>query len=361
MTGSGDECAGRLWDKLEKGFALAAQARPDAVRTLDIGMAGHQIRLVVVGPGLADYLGGALAHLTLQESAQTEMVQTTPDLTISLWDRTVAESAWQPFTLDMEGLETDQFGGGLLFRTRDGALLGRAAPSGVAMIAPAGGAAFGMVRGTDSLNARDATKPLIEILFPWFIQRGTVPIHAGCNGVGRHGLLYAGPSGSGKSTLSVLGVAAGLSFLGDDYMLLNRAPDGDGIDACSHSCTAFLDAAHAADRLPEFSAAMLPVRGVEGSDKRAFRLAPTLPCATIQAIVLPVRTTGTPRLRPATPGEALRRIAPSTVVPTSFLPSRPILEMIGRLVLAVPCYWLDSGADIRALRDLLPTLLPSER
>ena len=51
--------------------------------------------------------------------------------------------------------------------------------------------------------------------------QGLVPLHAGCIGSGKQGILLIGPSGAGKSTLVVHALLSGLDLLAEDSVLIN--------------------------------------------------------------------------------------------------------------------------------------------
>src|SRR5262245_5591298 len=71
--------------------------------------------------------------------------------------------------------------------------------------------------------------PFRDVLDRLLAPNGHVFLHGGTLGDDDVAVVLAGPSGSGKSTTTAAGVAAGLTTLGDDYVVLD--PDGVGVHA----------------------------------------------------------------------------------------------------------------------------------
>ena len=89
-----------------------------------------------------------------------------------------------------------------------------------------------------------------------------------------------------------------------------------------------------------------------GEDKRLVALSEVAGArlresADIVALVLP-RVAGTPRTsyHPATKGEALRRLAPSSILQLPLIAPRPALQRMAAVASRLPTYWLDLGQDL---------------
>jgi hypothetical protein len=67
-------------------------------------------------------------------------------------------------------------------------------------------------------------KPLQTILYWWLTRQGGQLLHSAGVGTPEGGLLLAGRGGSGKSVTSLACLRAGLTFLGDDYVLVRADP-----------------------------------------------------------------------------------------------------------------------------------------
>lgn len=60
-------------------------------------------------------------------------------------------------------------------------------------------------------------------LFHWFFaSQGLQLIHGAAVGSGDDGILICGPGGAGKSTSALMALAAGMNFVGDDYVVLSE-------------------------------------------------------------------------------------------------------------------------------------------
>lgn len=60
-------------------------------------------------------------------------------------------------------------------------------------------------------------------LFHWFLaDQGLQLIHGAAVGTGDDGILICGPGGAGKSTSALMALAAGMNFVGDDYVVLSN-------------------------------------------------------------------------------------------------------------------------------------------
>jgi hypothetical protein len=177
-------------------------------------------------------------------------------------------------------------------------------------------------------------------------------VHAGAVGTREGGVLLAGPGGSGKSTSVMACLGSALRLAGDDYVAV-RADSAPRV--YSLYASAKLDSAslgllprvrrHASHGPEHVSAKALLLLGESCRDA----LIESFP---LRAIVLPSVTGGPPRLVPVAPMQALRRLAPSTLMQ---LPGADLaaLETLGALARRLPAYRLETGPDLGALPGLL--------
>jgi hypothetical protein len=181
-----------------------------------------------------------------------------------------------------------------------------------------------------------------ERAVPWWVAlhwalsaRGRHLIHAACAG----GVLLVGPGGSGKSTTTYTAAAAGLPCAGDDYVVL--VDDRGEWSAHAVYRWARLDDA-SLDRFPR-------VRRVYRDDeKTGIELPGAVDSLPVRAIVVPrvAERTGSPR--PLSQADALRALAPSTLLQAPG--SDPELAgELGRLVRSVPTLSLEVGPDLEAI------------
>jgi hypothetical protein len=179
-------------------------------------------------------------------------------------------------------------------------------------------------------------------------------VHAGLVGRDGEGILLGGPGGSGKSTTALTCLQAGMAYLSDDYVALDRNP---GLPVC-HSvyCSAHVEPKHL-ERFPWLRPYAIPGR-LAREDKSLILLS-DLPGAVLRssvrlrALVLPqVVDAPTTIVRPASRAQALLRMAPSSL---GLLPFPEALsdgfKTLAALVDRVPVFWLDLGRDL----DQIPT------
>lgn len=167
-------------------------------------------------------------------------------------------------------------------------------------------------------------------------------VHGAVMGVGGRGVLLAGPGGSGKSTTTLACLEAGIQVVGDDY-----------------SAVDFRAGRTRAWNL--YRSIKVGERETNGRDRRrTLILGEDLPAAAtemleLSAVLLP-RIKGGPQssVSAATPAEALRALAPSTLLQTPY-EEQPSMGLLARLARAVPAFHLDLGADrgVAAIREVL--------
>lgn len=193
-----------------------------------------------------------------------------------------------------------------------------------------------------------------------------IMVHGGAVGTADGALLLAGRGGSGKSTTALAALCAGMDYLADDYCLLHVAPGGTTVRSLYAS--AKVDGAMLA-RLPQLRERGLVVEGRMDGEKHLLQLASRggdqlAASRPLRALVLPRVEAGrgphsaTSR---ATPAEALRALAPSTVFQLGGAGAATTREL-ARLVARVPAFHLHLGTDVAAvpavLRDLLGACPP---
>jgi hypothetical protein len=173
-------------------------------------------------------------------------------------------------------------------------------------------------------------------------------IHAGLVARNGQGVLFAGKSGSGKSTSALACLCAGFHFLSEDYVAVEQRPDSS---FAGHSVynSVFLNTDHLA-RFPSLSRYVLPGH-FPYEKKSVLLLSQVFPerlarVAPIRALVLPRLVTTVPRVCPASKGEALLALGPSSLLQ---IPNRRLgmrgFATLARLVEQIPSYWLDIRRD----------------
>ena len=196
----------------------------------------------------------------------------------------------------------------------------------------------------------ERAKPLSLPLSLWASDIGLVALHAGCVGRRGAGVLFAGPSGSGKSTCALACAAAGFDFLSDDLVFAESAPPW-------RTYPVYASAALAPAGLSRIDGR--PREGGSDQDKTIVRVGGSVP-GRVAASAIPVALmlprlvdVAATRARPATPAEALARLAPSSLLRRA-VPAERNLRCLARLVGALPAFWLDmrpGPGDIPAVVD----------
>lgn len=198
------------------------------------------------------------------------------------------------------------------------------------------------------LPSQHIGSPFLIVLQWWAESQGLTLVHAGAVGTSDGGVLLAGAGGSGKSTTALACVdAPGFHYVSDDYCLL-ETEDGDR----AHSI-------FSSGKLDDHSLALLPHLGPMASNKdrpagekaviflshsKPEALASSLP---VRAILLPRPAgSGATTYRPASPANALRALAPSTIFQLTGAGNRAFSEMAS-LVRRLPSFELCLSEHMR--------------
>lgn len=209
-----------------------------------------------------------------------------------------------------------------------------------------------------------ATHPLMTVALMELLERqDRFALHAGCLAAPTgDGVLVAGRSGAGKSTLTLALARAGMTFLGDDIVFIERPAHGPGarLRALGFADTIGLGT-FAAERFPEL-AAPATEPPVEGFPKRLHRFEelfarPPGRTCNPRVIVFPEVAAEQPSAITALDGgEALLRLVPDVLV-TQADSTRAHVAMIAALLEQVRCYALRSGSDLETAAELVRALV----
>jgi hypothetical protein len=207
----------------------------------------------------------------------------------------------------------------------------------------------------------ERAKPLARLLLEWHNDQDVQVIHTGLVARDGKGVLFAGRSGSGKTTSSLACISAGFDYLGEDYVALERQQCGPFVGHSLYN-SVFLDTIH----LTRFSE-LLPcaIKGRLPHEEKSViilsqvfpeRLKRTVPIQMLA--LLRVADTPRPRFRPASKGEALLALGPSSLLQ---IPNRGLgvrgFNRLAQLVEQVPCYWLEVTGDLRSIANGVDELL----
>ena len=224
----------------------------------------------------------------------------------------------------------------------------------------ASGTAWFWCRSAAELPFWERAAPFRQILHWWLGERSLMLLHGASVGLPDGGALLAGRGGSGKSTCALASLASNLLYAGDDYVAVrdDREPY-----VFSLYCSGKLEPGHAR-LLPHLPPPGLPGDG-SADEKAVFFVREHFPermCSgfPLKAVLVPRVVASEPRLMPIAPAEALRALAPSTLL--QLHPARPeAFAGMARLLQRVPAYALElSGPPElipptieRLLRDLI--------
>jgi hypothetical protein len=346
-TLSADE-VDRLRRDLDAAWTVAELAGP--VTTSDLSIGGADVRISVVGDELGRALLPALEH--------HEPAAATPHALIGAWDAaSVGTSLPSPASPADPKLET------WMVRRDD------------EVVAQVERQSDGVIRVSDHLRRRyllgieraanlswwEGAAPFRRQLH-WAMAPEALPIHAAAVGHPDGVALIVGRGGSGKSSTAIASIRAGLGYVGDDYCVLRLSPT-------PIVSSLYATAKVTADELEQVGdLADTQDPDVGGGPKPVLfplRRYPeqTLLQAPVRMLLLPeIGGTGRPTLEPASPAEALRALAPNSLMQLHFDGVRE-LRMLRRLVTSVPAHRLRLSSDRAANPELIREALdrPSAR
>ncbi len=310
---------------------------------------GFTVRLQFAGPALVPFITPALEHLALNDE------DTRVELTVCLWDS--ASAGVQPPS-SLWALEDARHRGGVIrLGTGDcyifvpveaGLIIAFHQPSRLAIV---------WTRNASETPRYECAAPLRPLFHVWLRQWGHHLAHAGAIGIPRGGVLLAGNSGSGKSSTALLCVGAGMQYGGDDFCIVTpRSP----FQAHSLYNTARVNIQFA----QELSGVSSHTRNADIDDqgKAVLFLHQHFPKQIARDFpiraILAVRVAGEAetRLRPISPGVALKALAPSTVFQ---LPDGRAedFQAMAELVRHLPCYQLELGTELGAIPAIIQEVL----
>jgi hypothetical protein len=349
---AGADLASEYFAQLLDRFGQASAAVGGA-GDLDLEMAGLRVRLRAAGEGLRDGLLAPFEHLACREMGD-------PDLTISLFD-TASTGIEPPAPLWGSLAATPGTNPVARLRSERACVLAAAGSRGLTAVLPTDGIAVFHLPDAAAIPASERAAPIREALQLLMAERGRLMTHAGAVGRGGRGVLLAGRGGSGKSTLALSCATAGMEIVADDYVLL----EPDSLTAHAMQSTA---------KLTEDSAALLGIPAgaidaagfeptFEGPAKALVRIPDLAPDGLrgqleITAILAPALRPSRganiaaggdlsemePVVRPIWAAEALRAVAPSTIVQAGF-GGGGSLATLADLVRRVPAYALELSPD----------------
>lgn len=277
---------------------------------LRLDLAGRPIRFRTAGPLLPPSIPEAFRHLQPASSGPWS-------LDVVAWDHASTGIPIPPPPWSLPELPA----GTRLRLGPDDARLriaGTTAAEGVHLFEPETGRAVWFLPDASRIPTFHYSLPFLTLFKWWAPLAGLQLLHAGCVATPEGGALIVGPGGAGKSTTSLLCALHGFHYLSDDICLAQLQPQPRAFSLYNSGKLHRLHiqhfpelARHAIDPVPDPQEK--PVYFVHAHHPdRTRRECP------LRAILCPF-VTGKPDTssHPITPGEALRALAPSTLVQLS--------------------------------------------
>lgn len=341
-------------ESIVAGFETAWAGDPSCRTVHRYRLAGHRVALRIAGRELARRLTRPLSQLAADDDPSDPA-----ELTIDLWDGLETGVPCPLLNLRDAFYRTWPFGRHVLASSRDETTFGYQTHQALTLLDRTGSRIVGHVSSPDRLSLYELGKPLQPLLFAWLSDRDIVPVHAGLVSRDGVGILLGGAGGSGKTTTSLLCARSGFDYLGDDYVALPAADD-DGYRAYGLYNSTWLEPDHAR-RFPWLVERL--IRGDATEDKWLVILGDVggvgLAADTrVGALALP-RVAGTRETtwEPASRAEALRRLAPSSILQLPFISPRPALGRMAELAQTVPVYRLELGTQLDRIPERIAELL----
>jgi hypothetical protein len=349
---SADLGFGRIEPLLES-YQAAVRGSP-GVEERDFLLAGAAVRLRSPHRLMLQRLGRAFAHLELPDPAAN------PELVINLWDATSGAAPPLPHTRDEEApgaffyFSNETLRAGFQLGTSGDARVLSVfpdAPTPALSVLERGGVrGWYWVADAERIPYWEQATPLVYLLDWWLRERDMHMLHAAAVGSARGGVVLVGKSGSGKSTAALSTLDSELVYAGDDYVGVSLGPQphvhsfyssGKLMQNHVERLPFLLDALSNADKLAVEKAVVYVNERWPGKMCAGFPL-----CAVVVPRVTPGLVEA--RVLAASPAEAFRALAPSTVF-QMHTQGQDSLGRARRLLEAVPSYMLELGSDMASI------------
>lgn len=175
---------------------------------------------------------------------------------------------------------------------------------------------IGSFKSVEQFLMADRARPFNRLLGLWYRDQGMNVIHSAMVSQNGNGIIFVGNGGSGKSTSALACVCSGLYYLGDDFIGLQEQSDGSFLGYSLYN-SSLLEPDHLM-RFPRLVPYAID-SGFSEDPKSLILISHVFPkrlqrFVRICAIVLPrVMGAARPQIRPASKGEALLALAPSSL------------------------------------------------
>lgn len=338
--------ARRMMDAFYDDMAAAfdAQARRLGETSFDLALAGHELRLRFAGEELS-HLFKPLSHLAVEGDstkcdASTLEEESPFEILIFNGVAPGAKSIRPPWTAETNPTTKND-----RWRREHGDVLVSHVPSidFLQLLHRGKRQAIYWINQAQQLSFWEIAAPLRTIFRWWAADNGLQLAHAAVVGRNGRGVLLTGRSGQGKSTTAAACLAAGMEFVSDDYVLLSTEPNPTA--HCLFN-SAKLHTQVLNDHFPGWRENV--VRHIGPEQKSLFfvhrswtnQLRSSL---NVAAIVCPQISGGADsRIVPASRGETLRSMGPSTVLPHASQQGHDF-SFLANLIRRSPTFRLELG------------------
>lgn len=309
------------------------------------------IRLQFAGPALPAVLLPALKHLEVKGDG------TSPSLTIFLWD---SASTAVPMPPPVWSIEDYMARGEVRGFNNERFLAAFQHEAGIlSLLDKQAGEAIFWAKNAQGVSVAERAAPLRIILGWWMSHRGSQLVHAGGVGTSAGGALIVGKGGAGKSSTTLSCFFSMLGYAGDDYCLLQPAPQPTVFSVYSSAKI------HAHD-LVKFPFLEPLVSNRHELDKGkavcflcasyADRLQTRFP---LRAVLIP-QLTGEreTRVLAASSAAGLKALAPTTITQMPDAGGE-VIQRIAAVVRKTPCFYLHLGTEMSRIPVVISRLLAS--
>ncbi len=335
---------------MRNAFAQAKTMHPNLFHESSYVLAGQTVNMRIVGQRLAEFMDLPFAHLRVDHPQLTG-----PRLNIELWDQAETNVSCR-LGLIRDDLDLHPN----LKHSADGRYASYQLQHSLVSLDRSSGFICGYASNAEELSLYERGRPLHVLLSLWHKSLDMPLVHAGLVSKSGRGVLLAGPGGSGKSTSAITSAFAGFDYLSEDLVGLQASPDNGFVGHSLYSST-FIEPNH----LKRF--ALFDGHAIKGKypfeTKLLVLLSQIAPlrfarACRIHAVVLPrVLHLPASRLRPASKGEALLTLAPSSLLVGEKSNGLQGFNKLAQLVEQVPCYWLELGGALEEIPCVLERLL----
>lgn len=333
-----------FWSEAWDVFELADRGSADA-QVMEIRIAGSRVSIRFASAALRQAIGRAFEHLQIPLSVDR------PDLTIGVWDSMssrlpVPTPPWPLSCLT---------GRGDIVGWHSASIRACFQPSCrmLSMMHVSDGRAMIWINDAEAIPRQVRCVPLLATVHWISGHLGMHVVHVGAVGHETGAALLAGDGGAGKSCTAIACACDGMSYVGDDYCILDPGPMPRAHSAFSTGKLYAQDVERLA--IPaEWGGAL----DIETGEKTILFLNDCIPQR--MAADLPLKLILLPRVgnwrstscEPAPKTEAMRALLGATL---ANLPEagRPAVERVASIVRRLPCRYLNLGAGGRPVADVV--------